>query len=77
MIMSPDAVGLETALHQRFADRRVNRVNAHREFFYVTPEEVRGALAELGSHYLVEFNETAEAPEWRQSGGPERAVLPT
>jgi hypothetical protein len=77
LIMSDDAVALETALHRRFADRRVNQVNAHREFFYVTPAEVRDALAELGSQYLVEFNETAEAPEWRQSGGPERAVLPT
>ncbi len=33
LIFSEDAVSLETALHQRFAAQRVNRVNAHREFF--------------------------------------------
>jgi hypothetical protein len=77
LIFSEDAVALETALHQRFAAHRVNRVNAHREFFYIAPAEVRDALADLGSQYLLHFTETMEAPEWRQSGGPERALLPT
>ncbi|MFL6074858.1 MAG: DUF4041 domain-containing protein [Mycobacteriales bacterium] len=77
LIFSEDAVALETALHQRFAAQRVNRVNAHREFFYISPAEVRDALAELGRQYLLHFTETMEAPEWRQSGGPERALLPT
>jgi hypothetical protein len=52
-------------------------VNTHREFFYVTPAEVREAIAQLGTQYLLEYNEDIEAPEWRQSGGPERAILPT
>lgn len=77
LIFSEDAVALETALHQRFAAHRVNRVNTHREFFYITPSEVRAALADLGSQYLLHYTETIEAPEWRQSGGPERALLPT
>jgi stress response protein SCP2 len=77
LIFSEDAVALETALHQRFAAHRVNRVNTHREFFYITPGEVRAALADLGSQYLLHYTETIEAPEWRQSGGPERALLPT
>jgi stress response protein SCP2/predicted nuclease with TOPRIM domain len=77
LIFSEDAVALETALHQRFAAHRVNRVNTHREFFYITPGEVRTALADLGSQYLLHYTETIEAPEWRQSGGPERALLPT
>lgn len=77
LIFSEDAVALETALHQRFADRAVNRVNRHREFFYVTPAEVRQALSELGTDILVEYNEETPAPEWRESGGPDRAVLPT
>lgn len=77
LIFSEDAIALETALHQRFATQRVNHVNAHREFFYVTPAEVREAIADLGSQYLLEYTEDIEAPEWRQSGGPERAVLPT
>jgi stress response protein SCP2 len=77
LIFSEDAVDLETSLHRRFADRRVNRVNQHREFFYVTPAEVRTAVADLAGQHLVEYTDTAEAPEWRQSGGPERAILPT
>jgi hypothetical protein len=67
LIFSDDAVGLETKLHQRFADRRVNRVNARREFFYVAPAEVRDALAEFAGQHLVEFTDEPEALEWRAS----------
>ena len=79
LIFSEDAVALETALHQRFADRAVNQVNRHREFFYVTPAEVRQALAgmNLGQHIVVEYDEQTPADEWRRSGGPDRALLPT
>ena len=67
LIFSPDAVGLETALHQEFSAQRVNRVNRRREFFYVTPAQVRDALRKLGENYVLDFKETAEADEWRQS----------
>ena len=79
LIFSEDAVALETALHQRFADRAVNQVNRHREFFYVTPAEVRQALTEmhLDGHIVVEYDEQTPADEWRRSGGPDRALLPT
>lgn len=77
LILSEDAVELENWLHRRFRDRAVNRVNTRREFYYVTPAEVRDALAERDSQFLLEFNETPEASEWHQSDGPERAVLPT
>lgn len=66
LVFSEDAVGLETMLHQRFAERRVNMVNAHREFFYVTPAELRSALEEVQGS-LISFTETPEAIEWRQS----------
>jgi hypothetical protein len=66
LIFSEDAVSLETSLHQRFADRRVNMVNAHREFFYATPAEVRAVLTEVHGS-LITFVEAAEALEWRQS----------
>jgi hypothetical protein len=66
IIFSDDAVGLETALHRRFAERRVNFVNAHREFFYVAPRDVREALLAL-EHNLLTFVEAPEAVEWRQS----------
>lgn len=67
LIFSEDAVGLETRLHQRFADRRVNRVNTRREFFYVTAAEVRDALQEFAGQHLVEFTDEPEALEWRAS----------
>lgn len=40
LFFSDDAVSVETELHHRFAARRVNRINARREFFYATPAEV-------------------------------------
>lgn len=43
-IYSKDCFALETALHRRFADKRVNPDNYHKEFFYVTPEEVQTVL---------------------------------
>lgn len=69
LVFSDDAVGLEHRLHQELADRRVNRINTHREFFYATAAEVREVLARVGSpDLLLEFTETAEALEWRASG---------
>jgi hypothetical protein len=68
LIFSEDAVGLERSLHQEFEDRRVNRVNQRREFFYVRPAEVREALQRFAGQHLLEFREEAEAPEWHASG---------
>lgn len=67
LIFSSDALGLEATLHRRFDAQRVNRVNLRREFFAVSPTAVRDALLELGRDYLLEFKDTAEALEWRQS----------
>lgn len=67
LIFSKDADGLETRLHQKFADRRVNRVNSRKEFFCVTPAEVRTALERFAGEHLVEF-ETPQALEWRAGG---------
>jgi len=71
LIFSDDAVGLETALHQRFAERRLNLVNTHREFFYATPHEVKDALLQLKGD-LVSFVEAPEALEWHQSENTRR-----
>jgi hypothetical protein len=67
LIYSDDAVGLERALHQDFEARRVNRVNARREFFHATPAQVRDALARHAGQHLLEFHEEPDAPEWRAS----------
>ena len=78
LIFSEDAVGLEHRLHQEFEARRVNRVNARREFFYVTPAEVRDALARLDGQLLLEYHVEADAPEWRASRPPQAdPLIPT
>jgi uncharacterized small protein (DUF1192 family) len=73
LVFSDDAVGLESELHARLADRRVNRVNRRREFFYITPLEVKTVLLELAGA-LLEYTETAEAVEYRQSVNEAEAV---
>jgi hypothetical protein len=66
LFFSDDAVTLENELHKAFAHRRVNFANERREFFFATPAEVREVLMQkVGG--LLEFNETAEAPEYYQS----------
>jgi hypothetical protein len=70
LFFSEDAITLENELHKAFADRRVNHVNARREFFFATPAEVREVLMgmeKVGG--LLEFNEQPEAPEYHQSRG--------
>lgn len=68
LVFSEDALGLESRLHAAFADRRVNKVNQRREFFYVGPAEVRAKLAEFEGEHLLAFREDATADEWRRSG---------
>ena len=63
---SNDAVGVEAEMHRRLADKRVNRVNLRREFFYATPAEVRDLLAAVAGD-LLEFTEAPEAFEYHQS----------
>ena len=68
LFFSEDAITLENELHKAFADRRVNHVNARREFFFATPAEVRELLLDkVGG--LLEFNEEPEASEYFQSRG--------
>ena len=66
LFFSDDAVSVETELHHRFADKRVNRINTRREFFYATPAEVREALKDIAGN-LLEFTEEPEAEQYRLS----------
>lgn len=56
----------ETHLHHQFADRKLNLVNARREFFRAKPAEVRDILIRLDAS-IVEWIDEPEALEWRQS----------
>ena len=75
LVFSDDAVGLEKALHDRFASRRVNLVNMRREFFYLTPGEVAAELAagDGPEAVVTEFVEEPEAAEWHMSQNTRRA----
>ena len=66
LFFSEDAVRIEAKLHERLAERRVNRINQRREFFYATPQEVKAHLLELTGE-LLQYEEVAEALEFRQS----------
>lgn len=65
MIFCEDAPRLEAALHNRFADRRVNLVNLRREYFVVTLEEIQQAVAELFGP--VTFRTKPEAEQYRET----------
>lgn len=66
LFFSDDAVSIESQMHQRLADKRVNRVNLRREFFYVTPVEAKKHLMDLTGE-LLSFDEEPEALEYHQS----------
>lgn len=65
LFFSKDAVGIEAAMHERFADVRVNSVNRRREFFNATPGEAKEHLTQLTGE-MLEFCEIPEALEYRQ-----------
>jgi hypothetical protein len=65
MIYCEDAPRLENALHKYFADRRVNKVNLRREYFRVTLDEIRQAVAK--QHGIVTFRTVPEAEEYRKT----------
>lgn len=73
LFFSKDAVSIETTMHQRLADRRVNQINLRREFFRVTPNEAKAHLAELAGE-LLQFTDVPEAIEYRE-GLSRRASL--
>jgi hypothetical protein len=75
IIFSDDAVGLETTLHHEFAAKRVNMVNARREFFYATAQEVKDTLHRLRGS-LLQYVDTPEALEWHQSENMRRGLNP-
>lgn len=65
LFFSKDAVTIETAMHEKLSRSRVNVVNRRREFFRVSPLEVKTHLAELAGE-LLQFQDVPEALEYRQ-----------
>jgi hypothetical protein len=72
MLASDDAPALETALHRRFLERQVNKVNKRKEFFRVSLEEIREVADELGLE--ASWTLTAEAAQYRETLALEQAM---
>lgn len=66
MIFSDDAPKLEAALHQAFADKKVNMVNWRREFFNVTLDEIE-SVVRANYDKTVEFIRVPQAEQFRES----------
>ncbi len=65
IIYSEDAPALEKQLHREFNHVRVNKVNHRKEFFRVSPLELKAKLAKLGIQ--AQFTLAAEAAEYRET----------
>ena len=61
-------MSVETKLHQAFAEKRVNRINLRREFFYATPHDVLEVLKSTVGE-IVQYTAEPEAEEYRLSHG--------
>lgn len=72
LIPCDDAPAMELALHKRFLQRQVNKVNPRKEFFRVSLEEIRGEVEQLASS--VSCSMTAACREFRESQSIERAM---
>jgi hypothetical protein len=72
LIASDDAPALETALHRRFLDRQVNKINRRKEFFKVSLSELRRMTEELGIE--AAWTLAAEASQFRETLALEQAM---
>ena len=66
MIFSEDAPALEAALHHAFESKRLNKVNARREYFRVTLDEIK-AVVRANHDKSVEFVDIPAAEQYRES----------
>ena len=71
MIFTEVAPGLESAIHRRVSQRRLNLVNLRREFFTISWEELvresEIAATEIGVTTEIRWTKIAEAEQYRQS----------
>jgi hypothetical protein len=72
MIYSEDAPALESALHRRFVQNQVNKVNRRKEFFRLKLQEIRSAIDEM--KHEVKWALTAEARDYRETLEMERQM---
>jgi len=73
MIYSEEAPALEAALHNEFADRRINTANSRKEFFRVTLDEVENAVRTIAPD--ASFFKDREAQEWHETLARRKQML--
>ncbi len=66
VIYSDNAPQLEYELHQKFKERRLNRVNYRKEFFRVTLDEIENFVIKHTNAEII-FTKLAEAREYRET----------
>ena len=66
MIFSNDAPKLEAALHNEFADKKVNLVNSRKEFFKVSLEEIKKVVYK-NHDKAVDFINEPDAEQYRET----------
>ena len=64
LIFSDDAPALEGALHEHFSERAINKVNARKEFFRVSLDEIE-EVVRTHHNKVVEFTKVAKAEDYR------------
>ncbi len=65
LIDSDDAPALETALHRRFLQNQVNKVNPRKEFFRLNLREIRDVIGEMKLD--AQWTMAAEARDYRDT----------
>ena len=68
LIFSYDAYKLESNLHHKFDKQRINKVNNRKEFFKIPIDVIKATLEEYDD-LTVDFEESPEADEYKQSLG--------
>ena len=66
IVFSDDAPSLEASLHKALEDKKVNKVNARREFFKVTLDEIKDVIRK-NYDKTVEFKDIPDAEQYRVS----------
>ena len=66
LIFSYDAYSLETDLHHKFDNYRVNAINCRKEFFKIPIAEIHSTLSEY-KNLTIDFNEIPDAIEYRET----------
>lgn len=65
LIFSEDASKLESEIHQRLDEKRVNKVNKRKEFFHVSLDQLEELVNDI--YPSAEFKRTVLAEEYKQS----------